>query len=151
MFPKADRASSKLFISSLVYLKSNVSCISSFTLPSTPHYFTATRRFKEHLEEVRRVGARCIQSVRQLRQWWGPHATWNKQDSFRDIWKKRDLIVHWFLKNSCKKLHDIKIILLFCIMFDSRMQSRPKKVIKISVLVSKVSWKHTFEISLDFF
>ena len=59
---------------------SQVSFISSFTLPSTPHCFTATWRSEEHSEEVRRVRARCIQLVWQLRQWWEPLATWNKWD-----------------------------------------------------------------------
>ena len=76
------------FTSSLVYLKSSVSCISSFTLPFAPHYLTVTWGSVEHSEEVWREAGRCIRSVWQLRKRWEPLVTWNKQDSLDSGYSK---------------------------------------------------------------
>ena len=55
-------------------------------------------------------------------------------DKYPQISLKYD--IHWFLKNCCKKLYIFEILQHFCIIFDSKVESR-KKVLKISTKLTK--------------
>ena len=135
-----------LFISSLVYHKSSVSFISSFTLPSTPHYFTVTWRSEERSEERRRVGARCIQLVWQLRQWWEPLATWNKQDCRFGILEINEtwLYLSLFPFTARVQRKFIHFISLYYISFYFTFFSvyKPDKFKKFSWLFATKIWKY---------